>query len=99
VAGKYGPLNEHLSALAEAGGEVVEFAFADIADLVGGLPPSAFNHREWWANDSKVEAQAWRDADWHVAWVSLDRKRVRFERGWVGGCPVGVGASPGLRFR
>ncbi|MEO6085003.1 MAG: hypothetical protein ABIQ18_18015 [Umezawaea sp.] len=94
MAGKYGPLNERLAALAEAGSEVVEFDFADIADLVGGLPPSAFKYREWWANDSKVEAQAWRDADWHVAVVSLERKRVRFERGAKGGSYLLRGRRP-----
>jgi len=94
VGGKYGPLSERLAALAESGSEVVEFDFADIAALVGGLPPSAFKRREWWGNDSKVEAQAWRDADWHVAHVSLERERVRFERGRVGGGHLARGRRP-----
>jgi hypothetical protein len=82
---KYEPLTDHLATLATAGRQVAEFDFADIADLVGGLPPSAFKYQAWWANDSKVEAQAWRAANWHVDTVNLDRQRVRFARGGVGG--------------
>ena len=59
--------------------------FAQVADLVGGLPPSARTWRAWWSNDSKVQAKAWRAAGWHVASVSLDHERVRFETGVVGG--------------
>ena len=71
--------------LAAKGRQSVEFDFVDIAALVGGLPPSAFKHPAWWANDSKVEAVAWRAADWHVDMVNLSRQRVRFARGSVGG--------------
>lgn len=82
---KYQPLTEHLAALAMAGRQTVEFDFAEIAEMVGGLPASASTYRAWWANDSKVEAEAWRAADWHVDMVHLDRRRVRFVRGGVGG--------------
>ena len=27
---------------------------------------SAYKLRQWWANDSKVQGQAWRAAGWHV---------------------------------
>ena len=94
MAGKYGPLRDHLAALSEAGGQVVEYDFADIAALVGGLPPTAYSTRQWWGNDSKVEAQAWRDADWHVAMVDFERQRVRFERGRVGGSYQARGRRP-----
>jgi hypothetical protein len=82
---KYQQLTDQLLTLAAAGQQIVEFDFANIAELVGGLPPSALEHRTWWANDSKVQAGAWRAADWHVDTVSLDRHRVRFARGQVGG--------------
>lgn len=78
---KYASLKDRLAGLAEEGREVVDLAFADIADLVGGLPPSAYETRQWWANSSLVQAQAWRGADWHVASVDFTRQRVRFERG------------------
>lgn len=82
---KYQPLTDHLATLAAAGHQSVEFDFTQIANLVGGLPPSAFKHPAWWANDSKVEAEAWRAADWHVDVVNLSRQHVRFLRGGVGG--------------
>jgi hypothetical protein len=46
--------------------------FAEISRFVGGLPPSAYRYREWWANDHggrHVQAHAWLD---------LERQVVRF---------------------
>ncbi|MGW6441496.1 DUF7662 domain-containing protein [Lentzea sp. NPDC055074] len=83
---EYAPFTSHLAALAEAGRQTAEFGFAEIAHLVSGLPPTAHHVRQWWANSTSVQAQSWRDADWHVAQVDFARQRVRFERG-----PVGAG--------
>ena len=58
---KYDPLARFLEELPR-GQLVVTLSFADVARLVGGLPPSAYRLRQWWANDSKVEARAWRSA-------------------------------------
>jgi predicted GIY-YIG superfamily endonuclease len=91
---KYRQLSEHLAALAESGRESAEFGFADISALVDGLPPSAYENRQWWANSSLTQAQAWRDADWHVEYVSFDRQRVRFARGKVGGSYQARGRRP-----
>jgi hypothetical protein len=56
-----------------------ETAFDQLARLVGGLPPSAYRHRAWWANDaSHVQARAWLDAGWRVSEVNLDAQRVEF---------------------
>lgn len=82
---KYGPLTEHLAAATKTGLTSLEMTFDEVAALVGGLPPSAYQLRQWWANDSKSEAQAWRAAGWHVETVSLDHQRVRFATGTVGG--------------
>jgi hypothetical protein len=60
-------------------------SFGQLDELVGGLPPSARALRVWWSNDSKTQARAWRAAGWHVETVSLDRERVRFALGVVGG--------------
>lgn len=59
----------------------VEFAFDEVARLVGGLPRSAYTYREWWANEqrgSHVQARAWLDAGRRVEYVDLNRQRVRF---------------------
>lgn len=54
-------------------------AFDEIANLVGGLPPSAFRHRPWWANDARhVQAAAWMAAGWRTEAVDLDRRQVTF---------------------
>ena len=59
----------------------MEFTFAEIAALVGGLPPSAYEWPAWWSNSGHTQAEAWRQANWRVDQVSLDRQRVRFARG------------------
>lgn len=76
--GKYEAFGNHLRQLTR---EVVELSFTDIAELVGGLPESAYQHRAWWANDpSHAQARSWRSAGWRVAEVSLDGEHVRLCR-------------------
>jgi len=74
-AGKYVPLRELLSRSAGT----VELSFAELDELVEGLPPSARNYREWWANATRnPQAHAWLDAGKKVTIVNLSRERVRF---------------------
>lgn len=51
---------------------------------MNGLPPSS-SGRTWWANNSRSQALAWREAGYHVDQVYLERRRVRFALGQVGG--------------
>jgi hypothetical protein len=53
-------------------------SFGDVERFVGRLPPSACHYRAWWANDSKVEALAWRATGWHVLSVNLTGETVMF---------------------
>jgi hypothetical protein len=84
VVGKYDGLRDFLAA---RDGTVTELtmSFEEVEALVGALPASAREHRAWWANDSKVEAQAWRAAGWHVQSVNQNAGWVMFARGAVGG--------------
>lgn len=81
---KYDPLRDYL---AQRPAEMAEVAmtFGQVEALVGELPDSARKHRAWWANDSKVEAQAWRAAGWRVSAVDQVAERVVFARGVTGG--------------
>ncbi|MEU8632909.1 hypothetical protein AB0C38_12125 [Amycolatopsis sp. NPDC048633] len=94
MTGKYEPLRQHLAA---RDGPSVELTFAEIAELVHGLPASAYSTRQWWANSSVTQAEAWRQADWHVDTVSFDRRRVRFARGKVGGSYLARGRRPATK--
>jgi hypothetical protein len=84
--GKYDPLASHLDRL-PPDKLTVTMAFREVASIVGGLPPTAYRLRQWWANDSKVEARAWRSVGWHVdeGGVDFNAQTVRFARGKVGG--------------
>jgi CBS domain-containing protein len=80
--GKYERLGAWLSAHAK---ELLTFAipFSELEIVIGGaLPPSALEHRSWWANDSVSHRQSitWLDAGWRVADVELDNKVVTFQR-------------------
>ena len=78
---KYDPLRDYLTGLDQT---TVTMSFGRVEELVGPLPTSAWKHRAWWGNDSKVEAQAWRTAGWHVDSVDQRTERVVFAIGWVG---------------
>ena len=59
----------------------VTLTFAQIAEVVAGLPPSAYQHRAWWSNERNgrhVHAAAWMSSGWRVAQVDLDRCNVTF---------------------
>jgi len=60
---KYAPLGDYLR---KQDTDRVTLSFDDIADIIGDvLPPSAFEHLEWWSNErngSHVEAHAWMNA-------------------------------------
>ena len=81
---KYDPLRDYLAEMTGKRGRV-RLTFADVENLVGPLPPSARVHDAWWANDSKVEAVAWREAGWHVDAHSVASEWVEFVPGRKGG--------------
>jgi hypothetical protein len=75
---KYDPLKRRLMV---SGTGVLEMTFAEIAELVGGLPRSAFEHRAWWSNElggRHVQAHAWLNAGFGTEGVDLARQRVWF---------------------
>jgi hypothetical protein len=77
MAGKYDPLRLHLDGQRT---NRVDMTFDEVADLVAGLPGSAFRYPAWWANDvSHVQGKAWIEAG-YLASPDLGRQRVSFRR-------------------
>ena len=74
---KYSPLKEHLAGR----GEVVHMTFDEVADLVGGLPRSAYEYEAWWNNhdSSHAHCASWNDAG-YVAKARLVERSVTFRR-------------------
>jgi hypothetical protein len=62
----------------------IQLTFEQVAAAVpGGLPPSAYQHRAWWANESNgrhVHARAWMDTGWAVVDMDFAGKAVTFSR-------------------
>lgn len=71
-------------------GDQLRLSFGEIEELVGPLPRGAKRLRQWWANDSRVQAQAWRAAGWRVLLVDMGSEQVLFER-----YPIRHAESPG----
>lgn len=75
---KYAPLKQWL---VNNGNEVVRMSFSDIADLVGGLPPSAYQHRAFWSNtNSHPFSVAWMEAGYKVVNCDLQSQYMRFAK-------------------
>lgn len=75
--GKYERLTEHLRQLSPP----VSMTFSQLDSVVGGLPPSARLHREWWANHrGNPQARGWMEAGLRVDVISLSRETVEFRR-------------------
>ena len=73
---KYDPLRAYL----ESTTGPIALTFDEIGRQVGGLPPSAYRWRAWWANDrSHVHARAWLDVGRRVDSVDLQVERVTFD--------------------
>lgn len=60
----------------------VRMTFQQVADLVGGLPDSAYRHRAWWENEAEsgkhVQARSWLAAEREVERVDLTAEVVVF---------------------
>lgn len=77
---KYDPLRLFLQAKT---GASVRVTFAQLDDVVGGLPKSARIYREWWANGERAahpNERAWAAAGFEVDAVDLAREVVVFRR-------------------
>ncbi len=70
----------------------IPMTFRQIAQLVGKLPPSAYRHRAWWANEAAghSHAKAWLRAGYETAQVSMADGKLVFppqDRRHVGARP------------
>jgi hypothetical protein len=75
---KYEPLAKYLRSqrISE-----VPMTFAEVEKVIGApLPPSAFRHRPWWANDASghAHAKAWLEAGYQTERVDMDARRLVF---------------------
>ncbi len=79
--GKYEPLAEYLK---KCGDDSWDASFSEIEEILGfALPPSAHEHRAWWANQYKgnhSQAKGWIAAGWETREIDQRQRRVRFER-------------------
>jgi len=57
--------------------------FKDVEAIIGRkLPPSAYRHRPWWANEARghSHAKAWLDAGYETEQVDMERRKLVFRR-------------------
>ena len=60
----------------------ITLTFGEIEALTGTpLPPSARNHRAWWANSKdRTLARQWLAVGWHAESIDLVGRRIRLVR-------------------
>jgi len=76
----YAPLADYLK---QSGSNSVAATFADIETVLGRtLPPSAYRHRPWWANEARghSHAKAWLDAGYETEQVDMENRKLVFRK-------------------
>ena len=82
ASGRYAPLKIWLDRQ-PASDKIIQMSLHQVEEILSApLPPTAYEHRSWWANDSvgHIQSQYWLEAGWRVDDVNLDEKTVIFER-------------------
>ena len=76
---KYRPLGDYLIKQHEV---TVSLTFQQIEQILGfALPPSAYNHRAWWANSlSHPQAGSWLNVGWKVCKVNMEEQTALLVR-------------------
>ena len=79
--GKYEPLSRYLAGIDQ---DSWDASFGEIERILGfELPPSAHEHRAWWANNRRgnhSQTEGWLVAGWETRVVDQPAQRIRFER-------------------
>jgi len=89
----YDPITYHLR---QVQGRTLRMSFADIERIISRpLPPSAYKHREWWANNPSghSHARSWAAAGWRTEKVDLEKRELFFAKD--GSTPAGPAPAPG----
>jgi hypothetical protein len=61
----------------------VRLGFGEVEKILGvPLPPSAYEHPAWWANNPEGHShcRAWHDAGWKTENLNITRRTVTFRR-------------------
>src|SRR5579864_5323063 len=54
-------------------------SFDEVEEVMGEkLPPSARQHRPWWANQGRAHSLAWESAGWKTANVDVESEELTF---------------------
>jgi hypothetical protein len=81
----------------------IPMTFSEVEHVISAkLPPSAYRHRPWWANDAAnhVHAKAWLDAGYETAQVDMAGKKLVFKRTRFVAAPSNGGlAEPQREFK
>jgi hypothetical protein len=76
----YQPLAQYLT---QNGSDSILMTFQDVESVIGRkLPPSAYRHRPWWANEARghSHAKAWLDAGYETEQVDMQGRKLVFRR-------------------
>lgn len=83
---KYDSLEKYLRNLSAGTPNPLEMKLSEIETILGcSLPTSAYDHEQWWGNETdptRFHARAWQDAGFKVVEVNLGKPipSVKFEK-------------------
>jgi hypothetical protein len=76
---KYSRLTDFLRGLARDGETEWTPSFDEVEEILAEpLPPSARQHRPWWANQGRAHSLAWESAGWKTANVDVADEELTF---------------------
>jgi hypothetical protein len=76
---KYSRLTDFLRALTRDSETEWTPSFDEVEEVMGEqLPPSARQHRPWWANQGRAHSLAWEGAGWKTADVDVENEELMF---------------------
>ena len=76
----YDPLGDYLKSSTS---DSIPMTFKEVEKIIGrDLPPSAYRHRPWWANEARghSHAKAWLDAGYETEQVNMESRKLVFRR-------------------
>ena len=71
--------------------------FKEVEGVIGRkLPPSAYRHRPWWANEARghSHAKAWLDAGFETEQVDMETRKLVFRRATSSQSSQGMAEAP-----
>jgi outer membrane receptor for Fe3+-dicitrate len=79
LVSKYEELAKYLE---KQDSDLIRMTFQEVEEIIGPLPPTAYDHRAWWANSASQNhaMNGWMSVGWETSQVEMDKQELVFIR-------------------